>query len=85
MEPLITMIDLLVNLYFIVLLARILLPLFGVNPIHPIMQVILRMTEPVLAPIRSVLPQTGMLDFSPMVAMILLTILQAVLTALLRG
>ena len=85
MEPLIALIDLLVNLYIFVLLARVLLPLFGLDPYHPVMQAIFRLTEPVLAPIRSFMPRTMMFDFSPMAAMILLTVLQALLTMLLRG
>lgn len=84
MEPLIGLIDLLVNLYIFVLFARVLLPLFGLDPYHPLMQVIFRLTEPVLAPIRSFLPRTMMFDFSPMAAMVLLTVLQALLTMLLR-
>lgn len=31
-------------------------------------------TEPILAPIRRVLPQTGMIDFSPMIVILLLSI-----------
>ena len=85
MEPLIALIDLFINLYFFVLLARVLLPVFGINPYHPVMQAIFRLTEPVLAPIRSFLPRTMMFDFSPMAAMILLTVLQALLTMLLRA
>lgn len=85
MEALITLIDLTVNLYFVILLARVLLPFFGISPYHPVMQVIFQLTEPVLAPIRSVLPRAGMFDFSPMVAMIILTVLQSILVAVLRG
>ena len=33
------------------------------------------MTEPILAPIRRLLPQTGMVDFSPLVLMLVLGIL----------
>jgi len=85
MESLITLIDLMVNLYFVILLARILLPFFGISPYHQVMQLIYQLTEPVLAPIRSVLPRAGMFDLSPMVAMIILTVLQSILVALLRG
>jgi len=85
MEPLVFVIHTLVNLYLVVLLARVLLPLFGLSPHHPVVQWTLRMTEPVLGPIRSVLPRVGMLDFSPLVAMILLNVLQSILVALIRG
>lgn len=35
--------------------------------------------EPILAPVRKFMPDTGALDFSPMVVIVLLTILQIVL------
>lgn len=35
--------------------------------------------EPILAPVRRFMPDTGMLDLSPMVVIILLTIIQIVL------
>ena len=85
METLLGLIDLLVNLYMVVLLARVLLPIFGISPFHPVMQVIYRFTEPVLAPIRAILPRAGMFDLSPLAAMILLTVLQSIVAALLRG
>jgi YggT family protein len=85
MEPLVGLIDLVVNLYIVVLVARVLLPILRIDPYHPVMQAIFRLTEPVLAPIRSVLPRTGMFDLSPMVAMIILTVVQAILVVLLGG
>ncbi len=33
-------------------------------------------TEPMLAPIRRILPQTGMIDFSPLVLLLILGVLQ---------
>lgn len=42
-----------------------------------------RATEPLLAPIRSILPSTGMIDFSPFVLMILVGIIRQVLFKLL--
>ncbi len=85
MNPLIMLVDLLVNLYVVILIARVFLPMLGISPYHPVMQVIHRLTEPILGPIRSILPRAGMLDFSPMVAIILLTVLQAVLNSVLGG
>lgn len=85
MEALIVVVELLSNIFFVLLLARIFLPILGMDPYQPLMQVIFRLTEPVLAPIRAILPQGGGLDFSPMVAMILLMILQSVLMMLLRS
>ncbi len=42
---------------------------------YPISQVIQQITEPILAPIRSVMPRIGMFDLSPMAASFLLIIL----------
>lgn len=40
-------------------------------------------TEPILAPIRRVLPQTGMIDFSPLLAILLIEAVVAILGRLL--
>lgn len=41
-------------------------------------------TEPILAPIRSVLPNTGMIDLSPLVAFLLIQVLQSLIVGALR-
>lgn len=48
-------------------------------PYHQLRQGLARFVEPMLQPIRNVLPQTGMIDFSPMVLLILLQLLQQLL------
>ncbi|MBP2017137.1 YggT family protein [Symbiobacterium terraclitae] len=42
-----------------------------------------RGTEPLLAPIRNILPSTGMIDFSPFVLMILLSLVRRMVWGLL--
>ncbi len=65
--------DLLVNLlrlYVFCVFGRIILSWFPVNPGSPIATlsgVLYSITEPVLGPIRRVLPSMGMFDLSPMV------------------
>lgn len=59
----------LLNLYGLILLVRALSSWFNLDPYHPISQFLYRVTEPVLAPIRQVLPPVGMMDFSIVVAM----------------
>lgn len=41
------------------------------------------LTEPILSPIRNLLPRTAMVDFSPMVALILLQIVESILVRIL--
>jgi YggT family protein len=45
------------------------------DPGNPIYEIVHEITEPILAPIRSVVPRLGMFDLSPIVAMIVLGIL----------
>lgn len=42
---------------------------------HPVVQALDAITEPILAPIRSVMPNFGGLDLSPMIAIIILQVL----------
>jgi YggT family protein len=43
-----------------------------IDPTNPIAGVITEITEPILAPIRSILPRMGMIDLSPLIASFLL-------------
>ena len=79
---LLQIVQLVFNVFSLLLLARVLISWFNPNPYSPVVQFLHRVTEPVLAPIRRVLPQTGMMDFSPMVAIILLIIIQRILQQL---
>lgn len=56
---------------------------YFMSPFHPFRQFIDRLVEPMLAPIRRLLPQTGMLDFSPLVLIILLQVIDTILTGIL--
>ena len=88
------LIDLLITLCYLLLLARIVLGLVvqymgmqgGGAPdvLVKLYEVVFSLTEPVLGPIRRRLPQTGMIDFSPLVVMVILVVVQTVFRALLR-
>ena len=59
-----------------ILLARVLLSYFpNFDRSNPIMRLIYDITEPVLRPIRNALPQTGMMDFSPLIVFLVITLL----------
>ncbi len=62
---------------YLVLIGRVLMS--WVNPRFegPIGRFLYETTEPILRPIRGVLPQTGMLDLSPIVAFLLLSVVAA--------
>ena len=48
-------------------------------------RVLLDITEPVLAPIRRVLPPVGGIDFSPLLAIVLVTVISQALAGWLAG
>ncbi len=84
-EP-VDLIHLLFNLIYLSILGRIILTLvisFMTNDPPPflvnITQVFIQVTEPILAPIRRVLPTFGMIDFSPLVAILLLSVAQRII------
>jgi YggT family protein len=71
------------EIYSFILLARVLLSWFQVDPNNPIVQALYSLTEPVLAPIRRLMPPAGPMDFSPIVAFILIRVAQALAVAIL--
>lgn len=55
----------------------------GMDPRNPIFIFLHEITEPILAPIRQIIPRLGMLDLSPLVAIILLQVIARATTSLL--
>jgi YggT family protein len=56
---------------------------YFMSPYDPIRQKIDRLVAPLLAPIRRVVPPVGMIDFSPVILIILLQLIDIILTRLL--
>ena len=80
------LIRLIFYVFYGALIARVvlsfLIPMMGNRPLPLLVSfanVVHQITEPLLAPIRRVLPTFGTLDFSPMIAMVLLVVIQEVL------
>lgn len=83
MNYLANFINLLFTILYIAILIRILLSWIRVNPYNPLVQLLYQITEPVLAPFRSVIPPVGGMDFSPIVALIVLQLVQQFLVSIL--
>ena len=79
--------NLIYNIIFILLLVRAVLSWIRPDPYHqiwgPLMRIVYQLTEPMLAPIRQRLPQSGMVDWSPLVLIIGLIVLRSVLYSVL--
>ena len=51
-------------------------------PYHPVREALDRIVEPLLAPIRRLLPMTGPMDFSPMILIIVIVVGARILSSL---
>jgi YggT family protein len=78
----IQLVQTLFQVYSFILLARVLITWFQVDPYNPIVRILYQLTEPLLAPIRRLLPQTGMMDFSPIVAFIAITVVERIVISM---
>ena len=62
---------LLINLLTILVIVHVVLT-WVLSPYHPVREILDRIVEPMLSPIRRVMPFTGGLDFSPFVLLLLI-------------
>ena len=75
------------NIYIIIIFARAVFSWVRVDPYHPtwgpIMRFTYQATEPLMAPIRRLLPPTGGIDFSPIIVLVGLSFLRTFVVGLL--
>lgn len=76
------LINILSDLITLLIIVYVILSYF-MSPFHPVRKFVDNLVEPILAPIRRVLPQTGMLDFSPLVLLLIVWLLTRLITSLL--
>ena len=69
----------LIDLYSLIVLVSVVMSWVQLPPTNPANQVVQALTEPVLDPIRRVLPSTSGLDFSPMVLLVGLRLVRSLL------
>jgi YggT family protein len=73
-----------VNVLFMVLTIAVFIRVLlswvpNIDPRNPAIEFLFGITEPILAPIRSIMPKTMMFDFSPMIAIFVLQAVRSVL------
>lgn len=76
-------ISILGTVLYVLIIVRALLSWIAPAAGGDIMRVLVDVTEPILMPIRRILPPLGGLDLSPLVAMILIYVIQDILLSLL--
>lgn len=81
MNVVLLFIDALLQLLSWLVLVSVILSYF-MDPSHPIRRSIDSVVEPMLAPIRRIVPLIGALDFSPLVLLILIQVLRNIISRL---
>lgn len=71
-------------LYFWLILVRVVLSFVGQDSRHPMVPLVMQLTEPVLRPVRRLLPAMGGFDLSPLLVTVAIFLLRALLEAPLR-
>lgn len=79
---LITIINIVSQLLILLVFVSVILSFF-MDPYHPIRRGVDNIVEPMLTPIRRIVPHVGMLDFSPLVLILLIQLLKSLLVTLL--
>ena len=76
------MIAQIIRLFFsafnLIILVDIVISYF-LSPYHPFREFLDKIVNPLLSPIRKIMPRTGMIDFSPIVLILLLQVLEYIL------
>jgi YggT family protein len=75
-------INFLVQVLTLLIIADVILSYF-MSPYHPIRSAVDRIVQPMLAPIRRVVPSLGMIDFSPLILLLIIQLLGTLLVNIL--
>ena len=78
------LIGLFISIFLFAILVRVILSWVNPDPYNPAVDLLNRITDPILIPAQRLLPPLGGIDLSPMVAMIALVLLQMLLLPPLR-
>ncbi len=69
-------IDYILWIYIWIIIIRSLISWVSPDPYNPVVQILFRITEPVLAQVRRRMPDFGGMDFSPLVVILVIIFLQ---------
>jgi YggT family protein len=70
-----TFIRILCDALTVAIFARVIISWFPVNPGNRLVELLYQVTEPILAPLRRIIPRVGMIDITPWIAIILLRVI----------
>ena len=62
----------------VLIFVRVVLSWLPMGP-NPVSEFVIRLTDPILLPLRRILPRFGMFDLAPMIALLIIVVVQRVL------
>ena len=81
MSLFVTIVWILCQVLFWAIVARAVLSWFSIRPDNPLLIILNEVTEPILSPLRRVVPRIGMFDITPIVAIFILWLIPLLLHA----
>ena len=79
MTALVDIVSTLLTVLWFAIFARAIVSWFPIDQDGPIVKVLDAITEPILGPLRRVVPRVGLFDITPMVAILIIIVIQSVL------
>ena len=79
MDEIIRLVAIVIQIMVFAIFARAIMSWFPMRPGNPVATFLFQVTEPILAPFRRIIPRFGMMDLSPLVAIIVLQVVSQVL------
>ena len=77
--------DLIVTIYFWSVIAVVVVSWIAPGSNHPAIQLVAQITEPVMRPVRNLMPSMGGLDLSPIIVFLVLNVIRVVIDNLQRS
>jgi len=74
--------ELLCEVLTLLILVRVVVSWVSPGQTNTLTNILYQVTEPILGPLRRIIPRVSMLDFSPLIAVILLQVIATLLTYL---
>jgi YggT family protein len=74
--------ELLCEVLTLLILVRVVVSWVSPGQTNALTNILYQVTEPILGPLRRIIPRVGILDFTPMIAIILLQVIATLLTYL---
>ncbi len=70
LKSIIQAIDILLTVYIWIIIARVIISWINLSPYHPVVNFIYKITEPILSPLRKLIPPIAGIDFTPVVVIL---------------